>query len=91
MYNRDVSISCVVLEIRLGSLEGFMKKLAEEISQKTKKTVNPPVMMNSDNAIQCNDSDFPPSPLPLLSLYICVSNIYKLFNSSQLSSPCRDC
>ena len=36
MYNRDVSISCVVLEIRLGSLEGFMKKLAEEISQKKK-------------------------------------------------------
>ena len=53
MYNRDVSISCVVLEIRLGSLEGFMKKLPENFSEKMKKkAANPPVMMESDNAMQ---------------------------------------
>ena len=55
MYNRDVSISCVVAEIRLGWPEGFMKKLQENFSEKkTKKTVKSSrdEMMDYDNAMQ---------------------------------------
>ena len=53
MYNRDVSISCLVAEIRLGWLEGCLKKLQENFSEKDlKKLLNSGAMMDYDNALQ---------------------------------------